>query len=117
MWNRLAIVATVLAVIIAPLWLMATIISSQAESRDALYRLCMGFAESGPPAEYGAAIEKCSADRLSDPYRPGMQKWREFALGTLVVCATIYGLIWLAVWTVKWVWRGRFVDTAKPPSP
>lgn len=108
LWNRLAIVATVLAVFIAPAWVIVGIIDDSYEGRDARYDLCMQFAQDGPPNEFGEAIRLCGEARTaSAPYRPTWAEWGELALGTLIVCVVLYGLIWLAAWVAKWVWRGR----------
>lgn len=116
LWNRLAIVATVLAFLFAPLAIMTDIAADQAEARELRVANCQSFAESklkrdiaaGRHPTYPEDSTACYSSVWDTPsYAWNWKAWREFAGGTLAFCAILYGLMWLIVWVAKWVWRGR----------
>lgn len=122
LWNRLAIVATVLAVMIVPVAIIADINGDQMETQQRNYELCLKWANEAydharieTPAQAAAAnsklyakIAECGTEHMGlSKYRPGWKDWREFVGGTLAGCAIIYALIWLIAWTCRWVWAGR----------
>lgn len=110
LWNRLAIVATVLACIIAPIWIWLDIAFEIEASRQLWYETCTALADDQPVlADSMAAHARCR-DQRSEPSSLGWDDWREFVGGTFVACIIIYLLIWAIAATVKWVWRGRNVD-------
>ena len=110
LWNRLAIVAILLALLIAPVAIQMNIARESNLRRDTLYDICIKYADKAPLPKLMEEHAKCIDDRFPtpDPYTPWTWKnWREFAGGTLAFCAIFYVLIWVIVATVKWVWRGR----------
>lgn len=118
LWNRLAIAATVLALLIAPVWIMFSIETTNTRLDREVFDLCSKAADQryhsapDPNAALAALSEdhaRCS-DHLqimtgSDVFH--WPFWRELAGGTLIACAIIYALIWLAVSVGKWVIRGK----------
>lgn len=114
-WNRLAIVAAVLAIIIVPIGLMVLMFSDLSEGIRASYELCNRWATEGPVDLLDGTYKRCT-DKMSLGYeRAGdaaysWSAWSSFALGTLIACAVIYALIWAAAATVRWVLRGRRMD-------
>jgi hypothetical protein len=58
---------------------------------------------------YSKADGACWEERFPnpDPARQGWSHWREYALGTLIACAMIYGIIWTITSVCRWVWAGR----------
>lgn len=108
-WNRLAVVATSLAALIAPTWIWLDIAGDIDENRRNWHRICLELADHEKAVQDAvAARERCLADALR-PHGLGWDDWWEFAGGTLIVCGVIYLLIALAVFVSKWVWRGRDV--------
>lgn len=114
-WNRLAIVATGLALLIAPVWYWSELSRSLNASRQGLYELCMKDANIDLDAarydEYSAKARKCLDERhpLNDPLEPGWSDWWDGVVATAFVSLIIYLLIWGISATVRWVWRGRKV--------
>lgn len=107
-WNRLAIVATGLALLIAPLWIIVGINGDLDQLDTALYNACEKDAQALPLGKYYAAHDKCWKERFrGDRYRPGWSQWSEYAIGTFTACAILYALIFAVNWIVRWVWRGR----------
>lgn len=112
LWNRLAIVATVLALLIAPPAVMIDIAEDLNSSRDAWYNLCIRATEGLDLEAHSKATQKCIDERYpdNDPYSPfTWENWRQFAFATLVFCGVFYLMIWGISATVRWVWRGREV--------
>ena len=115
LWNRLAVVATALAVLIAPLWISFDIASDVSAARHQSYNNCMTIAqqrmelnlERGEPATYTTDMDQCNKEFLVPGYALNWKDWSEFLGGTLIVCAFIYALLWAFVATAKWVWRSR----------
>lgn len=116
-WNRLAVVATVLALLVVPVAIMVDIDRGIAETRQAYYEICVKEAasERDKATDLGRFRRHLEAERAcwdsrfpaDDPYRQGWSHWREYALGTLMGAAILYALLWLVVATAKWVWAGR----------
>lgn len=119
-WNRLAIVGTVLAVLIAPLTLMVLLFKDIGSGVGASFKNCMENADDarvhqGPdPTEL--CFEQMSAGYTrADDAAYSWGTWFEFATGTLVICAILYALIWAGAAAVRWVLKGREV-TKKGPA-
>lgn len=113
LWNRLAIVATGLALLIAPLWMMVDQLSGFRDYKKIEYDFCMSDAEeflaNGEAEAYIETQRKCSHQRFifDDPLKPGWREWSVGLAATAMVCGIFYILIWLAAWITKWIWRGR----------
>lgn len=111
-WNRLAIVSAVLALIIVPIGLMVLMFSDMSDGIRASYELCNRWASDGPVDLMDGSYKRCTDEMSAGYERAGnaaysWQTWFEFAIGTLVACAIIYGLVWATVATARWVLRGR----------
>lgn len=109
-WNRLAIVATGLAMLIAPIWYIMAVNKQIDDGREQNYHLCMAGADILKDAnKYEDTFQRCWDMRFpkDDTIRPGWPAWREGVVSTLIVCAILYTLIWVIVATIKWIWRGR----------
>lgn len=110
-WNRLALVATFLAVLVAPLSMMVLMSNDRSHNVDVIYQLCLSEAVDGPADQMALAVGQCN-DEMSAGHRRANEEyswsiWLLLAGGTLAGCAVLYGLIWLIVGTAKWVWRGK----------
>lgn len=120
MWNRLAIVATVLAAAIAPLVIQSNMRSEKYEFGGKMGKWCRDTAErdmqrgGGEAASmlvYSAALEKCFQQERKDydtKYIDGM--WSTILGGTLIACLVAYLLIAAMVFIARWIWRGRAVQ-------
>lgn len=106
-WNRLAVVATVLACIIAPTWIWLSINDDIFDSRAVWHKHCVAAAEHRPTAEAMAEAHSKCMDDLTAPTGLGWPEWWEFVGGTLMACLLIYLLVWGVVLTARWVWKGR----------
>lgn len=116
MWNRLALVVTVLAVFFAPIAILLNIQHDLYELRAVWYEHCKAVWNGRElEAGYAQAHARCLDDFLKPSTGAPWGDYWELALGTLIVCAAIYGLIWIVVATIKWIWRGR--EAGKAPSP
>lgn len=104
LWSRLAIVATGLAVLIAPVWIMSDMARKSAEVMLAHSKNCHERAnekltvdiKSGKPTTFRADATACYKDY--DHYLTYTANWkdrRELAGGTLIICALLYALTWL----------------------
>lgn len=114
-WDRLAIVATALAMLIVPVVIQYRIAASVTEVVDSTYKSCQAMVDDLLETErYEAASDmrqKCYEDRFErDHSYPGWKEWRGSVLGTLIACVILYALIRAAVATAKWVWRGRTTE-------
>jgi hypothetical protein len=111
-WNRLAIVATVLAILLAPITIMVLAFNDMSKNVDALYGFCMRSADARPPNEMGAAVDRCF-DEMSVRYQAAgnaaysWEFWFQLVSGTLIVCVVLYCAIWAAAMITRWIWRGR----------
>ena len=118
-WNRLAVVGTVLAILIAPLAIMVDINAEVNDIREMSYNSCMKLVSDIYSKDPTAALEMLEEEKECwefrfpdpDPAHQGWNEWREYALGTAQVCAILYALIWSIVSTYKWVLRGREQST------
>lgn len=108
MWNRLALVLTVLAALIVPAVIAIDISNSLYESQQAWYDLCMSYLKGKElEASYLAESDKCRADLLKPL---GTSVWDDYwinAFWTVVACAIIYAFVWAVVATIRWIWAGR----------
>lgn len=112
-WNRLAIVAAGLILLIAPLWMLLDRLDDYQDYKEIEYDLCMADAEealaNGEAELYIETQQKCSNQRFSfdDPREPGWREWGLALAFTAIICGALYLLLWLTVWLAKWVWRGK----------
>ena len=102
-WNRLAIVATALTIMIVPTYAYLDYIADAQTRNEAWFDMCLEF----PPKNEAAKFEECRQQYLEASTNPTGGFWWEVAGATLIICGVLYALIWLAVWIAKWVWRGR----------
>lgn len=109
-WNRLAVVATVLAVAITPVWTVSSYVGRAQTRNEAFYDLCMKLAKAD--RDRWAAEDRCWQDRVNLPIDPDPSLWWQSALSAFVACVVIYLLIWTAIATARWVWRGRIERTS-----
>jgi hypothetical protein len=105
-WNRLAIVATVLALIVLPAWFIVSANIDFAEAHEQGFQRC---AERASQPNDGTLTYKACREiwPIGGQSSYGWEEWREAVVATFIACIVLYGLIWLTVWVAKWVWRGR----------
>lgn len=108
MWNRLALVLTVLAALIVPAAIAIDISNGLRESQQAWYDLCMSYLK-GKELEdsYLDEADKCRDDLLKPIDINAWDGYWTNALWTVVGCAIIYGLLWAVIATIRWIWAGR----------
>ncbi len=119
-WNRLALVATGLALIVGPLAIQTRMKYQLTQSEQDQYGICFNIASSkmerairdGKPHTFNADADACAEDwmrsaELFDPFT--WEKWSGLATTTLGLAALLYCLIWLGVIVSRWVWKGRSV--------
>ena len=115
-WNRLAIVAAGLVVLIGPIWGMANMASSSQDSMTRWFKLCQDDAyakmdadvKARRPLTYQAESDHCYKQMNEYPYY--RMNWSDWSTGVgmaLAFCAMVYGLIWSIVFTLRWIWAGR----------
>lgn len=109
LWNRLAIVASVMALIVLPLWAVSDANRLASDIAGFGYRICVEQVERRPAADVYAGDEACMKQFEKDfaKLRAGWQVYREALFFTAVACAVAYGLLWLVFAIGKWIWRGR----------
>lgn len=119
LWNRLAVVATGLALIIAPaaIWLDAD--KASTENQVVYHELCLTIAEGdykrNPDADaYEKALNACNEQAIQDAakFGPGWDFWWEAVGATAFGCVVLYLLLWAVAATGEWVWRGRGIRTS-----
>lgn len=109
MWNRLAVVAIALTTLIAPSWFIFSERSKMMKVADDGYSRCLKIAFD-PRSDGTLTPEVCSQTWFpDDKWYPGWTEWWQTAGVVLLLCVFIYLLLWGAISTVKWVWRGRQV--------
>ena len=117
-WNRLAIVATGLGLLIAPVTIQTIIANDLHKSRMAFYGLCYEAAtkrleeaiEANAKDTFAADVARCDADLTNDKHSPfTWRQWFELAQGTLAFAAILYVLFGIVGIIGRWVWRGRDV--------
>ena len=111
-WNRLAIVVGGIALVVVPTAVWFDMVKSHHESRNLSLELCQSIAnrylERDEYERYRIEDQKCWDERWNSPdTSPGWAVWWELVGGTAVALIVLYLLVWSAVATVKWVWRGR----------
>lgn len=118
MWNRLALVLSVLAVAIVPVTIYQSYVSQAYVNREHWYQDCRRINAGTGAGDLKAWLqrdEKCT-DILTKPIiKPSSGFYWEQVFLTAFACVIVYGLIWIVVATGKWIWRGR--DAGKEPSP
>lgn len=113
-WNRLALVAIALACLIVPTWITLAERNRIITVNSDGYGACMKAAFS-QSADGTLSPQVCTETWFrDDQWYPGWIEWWQAVGAILLVCIVIYLLLWAAVGTVKWVWRGRQVDKPAP---
>lgn len=112
LWNRLAIAATGLALIVGPIWIWLDMATVASEGETTRYQLCIDLAEVAAERTedwqaYSNDLRECSDAMMSENYGPGWSEWGWAVLGVFVACVIFYFLIWAFASLAKWVWRGR----------
>ena len=112
LWNRLAIAATGLALIVGPIWIWLDMTTDATEASTARYQLCLDLSEAavertGDFEAYTDELRACGEMLVSEDYGPGWNEYGWAVLGVFVACLVFYLLIWALASLAKWVWRGR----------
>lgn len=110
-WNRLAIVAIVLALIVGPIWIWLDMAMDASEAETARYELCLRASEFAFESTNDAVVSSkqradCS-EVLNASTGPGWAEWGWAVLGVFIACVVFYLLVWVLASSAKWVWRGR----------
>lgn len=109
MWNRLAITVSVLALIVVPVWLVISANLDFIDAYDAGYQQCVERA--AQPNDGTLTFDACREIwPIGGESSYGWSEWGQALLATFIACILIYGLIWVFVQTVKWIWRGRQIN-------
>lgn len=109
MWNRLAVVAIALTTLIAPTWFIVSERTRMVEVAGNGYSLCLKAAFA-PGGDGSITPESCSQTWFpDDKWYPGWLEWWQAAGFVLLLCVVAYLLLWGAISTAKWIWRGRQV--------
>lgn len=116
LWNRLAIVASALTMLVLPFYVILQAEAQQQDGNLAQLKLCREIANL---KKDDVAYEGCwplyqraliASDGINWSY------YREVVLATLIFVAVLYLLIFAVVSTAKWVWRGRSASKDERPS-
>lgn len=105
-WNRVAIVAGAAISLVWPSW---EILSSNAQRREVYssgYRECMKGV--GSPGS-NLTGDFCYDSWLAHMYTQGWQDWLMMIGLVGLLCIIAYTILWVIIWTGKWVWRGRTI--------
>lgn len=109
MWNRIAIAASALASLVLPTLAWMDVASMNADARKFGLASCRTEVYSmSASAEVQDTVAAC--DKLWLPinaWQPGWDLWAQLFGFTVIACALAYGVIWLLVWSVKRILRGR----------
>ncbi len=112
MWNRLALVLTVLATVIVPAVVYEDYLSESYKNREVYYQMCRRTNAGTANGDMTAWLKRDAAcmDELTKPVTPPSANFYwELTYSTILGCVAVYLIIWAAVATAKWVWRGRQV--------
>lgn len=114
MWNRLAFVAAIAAIVVLPLWGVADTNDNAGDIAGLGYRVCVEAGENNPRADIAAVDSECMAqfDRQFDRMRASWTTYGVGLLATAILIMLVYGVIAGIAWVAKWVWRGRNTNTA-----
>lgn len=106
-WNRLAIVAASLTLLIAPVLWLGSIRNDHFKSVQMMHELCLKYGSDGD-ASTAPNYARCQNEMEAGYSRsPGWDAYKEVLGATAIAVAVLYALVWCAVWVAKWVWRGR----------
>lgn len=115
-WNRLAIVAAALALIVVPAWIWTSAQYDTAEANEAAFNHCIASADRlamSNQAEVRAtalSANKTCWDNWEHVISHGGPGWPEYwstVLAVGVAVAIAYVLLWLGALVTRWVLRGR----------
>jgi hypothetical protein len=117
LWNRLAIVATGLVMLIGPVAVMASIAYDVFPRQQASLDACNAAVDAVTDwRERNAQRDECWENYLDNlkAYTPWTwANWREIALGFAITCVAAYALIFAAQWIARWVLAGRTIKNTK----
>lgn len=112
-WNRLAIVASGLALLVVPAAIWLDIARSSSEASVERHALCIDRANSDYQRHHDTNAYEADGERCWDEVMaatskgPGWPDYWSFFLGTAAGCAIVYLMLFGITATVKWVWAGR----------
>lgn len=113
-WNRLAIVASGITLLVAPIAVGIYQNKALQEQRQVNYDLCMKIANDlwgdGDAKVHGDALQSCWNTHFPkhDTGPSAWDEWRVAFMATAFVCLVIYLMIWSVYAVSRWVWRGRW---------
>lgn len=103
-WNRLALVAWVLASVGGGTYQVLSDNNKTYKALSSGYQTCMKMASEGDGSVTG---DFCYDSWLKNMHTWGVDDWALFVGVYALGFAVVYLIIWAAVATSKWVWRGR----------
>jgi len=112
-WNRLAFVASVLAMIVLPVWGVADTNGQAGDIAGLTYSTCLSLAEEKPTTDQTLAEDRRCSDQFNHDFAKFKATWGTYFVGllfTVILCAVAYGVLWVVGLVAKWVWRGRQIQ-------
>lgn len=108
-WNRLALVAAILTILILPAWGVANTNATASDIAGVGYGICTNEVDQRPNADVIAEDAKCMKEfeKTFDSLKAGWGGYGVGMLATFALCIVAYGLLWLMGAVAKWVWRGK----------
>ena len=113
-WNRLALVVSLLAMLVAPTIYVLRTNSEIQKARAVNYEICMDIAEDLKSErsleDYQKFADNCRETRYPkvDYVTPGWDEWLSSMGLTALICSFIYSFILGVLAVSRWVWRGRW---------
>ncbi|MAU60725.1 MAG: hypothetical protein CMI62_08370 [Parvibaculum sp.] len=104
-WHRLGVVATVLWILGGGLWHMGAEWDRHYEAYNGIIPLCFALFPDDQKARDLCVTEK---EGFRDDARSTV--WAIIAIKTLLPIPLAWGLVYLVIWTCRWVWAGRQVS-------
>jgi hypothetical protein len=112
-WNRLALVAAAIVVLIYPQKWLIDRNDLTRDRANAWYQGCTQTTPAPTPVTPNAWA-RCRNERdqiLERDREAATEEWSIVFSMTIVLCAITYGLIWLVAAVIKWIWAGRRANT------